>query len=476
MSRIGVLIFFVAALLFLLLNYQPIGSYFSQDDFFHLNSISEKSFIDIPSFFVSLQKDYAFYRPLSRETYNLLMLKIFGLNPMPYHLVNLVLILGIGFLTYLISKKIFGSQLVASLGTIFYLINSVHNVELYYLGSVQILLASLFICISVLFYFAQRKFVSFVFFLLALTSHELAIILPAILILAEKTILRKNFRDILPFIFLSLVYLLFSSLLTSLPSQDAYKPVFNPKNILNALGWYLGWSFGLPEILIDFVGPKLRLNTNFIEWYSDYINIVLPLLIFVISALVISLGLFWNKLNKKILGFLIGAYIISISPFLFFPQHKFIYYLELATVWFSIAIGFVFSMRWKNNILYKLFLCIVLLSMIIIFNETNNLNSTTYWAAKRSQAAKFILEDIKKNYPSVSTQTIFYFTNDPNYPFIAKDWGNSSKQAFYILSGSDALQLLYKDKSIKAYFEDIGKPPKILDNQKMYTITAKFPY
>lgn len=474
MTKLGFLAFLFASLLLVILNLKPILSYFSQDDFFHLNAISEKSLIDIPSFFTSLQRDYAFYRPLSRETYNLLMYKTFGLNPLPFHLVNLALILGIGVAVYLLSKKIYGSFLVASIATVVYSISSVHNVEFYYLGSVQNLSAAFFICLSILFYLKQRKVLSLILFFAALTCHESAIVLPGILILFELIFNRKNLRNILPFIVISLIYLFLSSLFTSLPGQDVYKPVFNIKKMLNALGWYLGWNFGLPEILPDFVGPKLSLNPNFLEWYGNYIKLVLPLLIFIFISTVISTLLSWKKYNKQII-FLVGAYIVTISPFLFFPQHKFIYYLTFPTIFFSIILAMVFSSLWDLNKIHRLFLLMTVFSMLIVFKSTNDLNSITYWAAKRATAARFLLKETKKAYSTIPRGTILYFTNDPSYPNISKEWGNSSKQAFYILSGADALQLFYKDHFIKVYFEDIGIPENI-DKSKILNVIARFPY
>ena len=92
------------------------------------------------------------------------------------------------------------------------------------------------------------------------------------------------------------------------------------------------------------------------------------------------------------------------------------------------------------------------------------------------RAAEVLLSEIKKTYPSVGENATFYLINDPNYPFISEQWGDSSRQAFYILSGKDALQLLYADRSIKVYFENIEDIPEALDQQDILKIVAKFPY
>ena len=68
---------------------------------------------------------------------------------------------------------------------------------------------------------------------------------------------------------------------------------------------------------------------------------------------------------------------------------------------------------------------------------------------------------------------VVYFKNDPNYPFIAEDWGGSSKQAFFILSGDNAAQLLYKDNSIRSYYEDLGSLPEEVDNKEVYPFVVE---
>ena len=111
---------------------------------------------------------------------------------------------------------------------------------------------------------------------------------------------------------------------------------------------------------------------------------------------------------------------------------------------------------------------------LLISDNTLQINKITYWAAKRAKSAAFILKDMKNKYPDLEKGSNIYVTDDPNYPFISKEWGTSSKQAFTILSGSDAFKLLYKDSTIKTYYESLVKPPQGLDKLTIYE--ARFPY
>ena len=478
---------FILFFLFLWFN-KSINSYFSQDDFFHLRLIMDKDITDIPWFFTNYLEGQTFYRPVSRETFNLIMYKFFGLNPLPFHIFNVLLISSIGLLLFMFIKKLSKNPVFAYFTLIIYLSSSVHSIELYYLASVQTLMATIFLMLSLGFYFRflEKKLLSYylssiLFFLISLFCHESVIILPGIMILINLLFTKdKNIRNyclVVPIIALALLYLLSIGNSLSLPKQQVYQPVFQPKSILNTLSWFVLWSFGLPEMMVDFVRPKLLLKEEFKIWYGYYANIVFPMLIFTFSSLLVLIVLLKKIILKdKFLFFFVASFLICISPFLFFPQHKFVYYLSLPVVWFSAAVGLILAVSWKNRNFYKAFSVILPLTFIIISYQTINLNSTTYWAAKRAQAAQVLLDQFILKYPSAQKGSIFYILDDPSYPNIAKEWGTSSQQAFYILSGSDAVRLLYNDASIKVYYQSMENLPVDIDSNKVKKVMAKFPY
>ena len=467
---------------------KPLLSYFSQDDFFHLRLVMDKKISDIPWFFTNFLEGQTFYRPLSRETYNLLIYTVFGLNPLPFHVVNLLLILANLVLIYLTIRKLNKNHFLAYFTLIIYFFSSIHSIELYYLASVQTLMATTFSLFCLQFYinyFTERNInyylSSILFFLISLLCHESAIVLPGIIFLTNFVIQGPTLKEktllTLPFIFLSIFYFTTTIDLSNLPKQQIYQPVFQIKTILNTLGWYILWSFGLPETIVDFVKPGFILKEEFIIWYRDYVKIVFPLLFIAISFLIMKVWFQRKTLfSEFFLFFAIGSFIISISPFLLFPQHKFVYYLSLPIIWFSTALGFILANSWKAGNIYKLLTILMLISFIIISYQTNTLNITTHWAAKRAKAAEVLIQQIKLDHPSVPKGSVFYIKDDPYYPDIAKEWGTSSKQAFYILSGKDAVQLIYNDLTIRAYFEDVNDLPLNVDPQKIITLTAKFPY
>lgn len=471
--------------------YPALGSYFSQDDFHHLRTIMDKNFSDIPLFFVTWQEGQTFYRPLSREIFNLFMYKTFGLNPLPFHIVNLLQILTIAALSFILIKRITASIAAAAFGVILYSVNAVHGVELYYLASVQVLFAAIFLLLSLLSFLTflekpklKNYLLTALFFVLALLSHGMAVMFPGVLALliiwkkcsARILLQKKTFFIFVPFIIINLIFISFSSLF-SLPTQQVYQPVISLKAALNTFFWYTLWTFGLPEMLVDFVGSGFRVNPNLMRWYGNYLNVVLPLLVLFTLSLI---GIFYNFRNKlrqsSQLFLFIAAFAVSLFPFLIFPQHKFVSYLSFAVVWFSAAVGCLLSRVWGEGIFRKIWVVGVIGCFAIVSWQTTALNARIHWAAKRAAAAKFLLEDIKTNYPRVEKGATFYFKNDADYPDIAKDWGTSSKQAFYILSGADGLKLLYKDSSIQVYYEDVSKLPIDVRKSEVIYYTARFPY
>lgn len=467
-------------------------NYFSQDDFFHLRVVMTKNLYDIPSFFLSMQSEYAFYRPLSRETFNLIMYRVFGLNPFPFHLVNFGLILTNIYLVFLLVKKIIQRGIVSYLAAFIYTVSALHSIELYYLASVQTLLATSFLLLSVFFYVSFHLsnriwlyFLTLLTFILALVSHEMAIVLPGI-ILFVRVLLQKSYKNffkkglilqLVPLLLVSVIYLAGTSLFSGLPGQKVYQPVFAPKSIINSLSWYTIWSFGLSEIFIDFIGPRFSINPNLMKFYGQYTLVSLSgLIILVLTLCFLTFNLKNKVLELRIPVFFALSFITALSPFLLFPQHKSTYYLSFSTAWFSAFLACILASGWKLGKIPKVAVALFVIVFTVLSFQTIKLNRLTYWAAKRAPAAKYLLTDIKSTYPNPGQGIIFYIKDDPGYPVIAKEWGSSSKQAFYILSGPDALKLLYQDPTMNVYYEGMGGLPSGVDLTRIIQYTAKFPY
>lgn len=471
--------------------YEPINSYFSQDDFFHMRAIMEKSFSDIPSFFMSEQEEYAFYRPLSRETYNLLMYQFFGLNSFVFHLINLGLIILNGFLIYRFFKMLGARRISYVLAIVLYFFSAVHSIELYYLASFQTLLAASFVLLALISYlkFLKEKrnnfwFLALILFLFGITSHESSVVLIGLVAVLEILLLgfgKKQiinlFLHMLPFLFILCLRFLIHYFGAGLDQQQTYNPSFNPKDIVNTFAWFTLWSFGMPEMLVDFATLTLNFNPNLFKFYPDYVGSVFPLFALILfSLLLVIVSLVYRNFKDRSIWFLGLGYVISLAPFLLFPNHKFVYYLTIPILFFCGFCGVLLGKYWGLGNSHKFLIVTFIVAYIVISYQTINLNKITHWAAKRANSANFLINDLKQKYAGIPEGSVFYIKNDPEYPFIAKEWGTSSKQAFYILSGDDAFKLLFKDPSVKAYYEDVTGPPEENNLEKLIIYEARFPY
>ena len=492
---------FIIIFALILFFYHPIlTTYFSQDDFLHFKisqtdgSLNE--LINLFGFHPFNERGVAFYRPIFREVLYNIFYSIFGLNQLPFRILQLTIHFINVWLVYLLMQKIFQKREISIFVAFFFGIGASNLALLYYLANgIQILGATMFTLLTLIFFinFLQKKHLkyvifSFITFLLGLGSHELTTVIP-ILLLGLIIIYSKDGKTLkigylLPF-FLTLIiylYLNITKIGFSSPEQQ-YQAIFNIKTLINSYVWYYGWALGLPEMLIDFVLPNLKLNPDLLRYWGSYYIIIFPTFILSILILTISaIYLFFKKndvfLDKRF-WFLFFWFPIGLLPVIFLPSHKSTYYLAPSITAFWAIVGFLIFSTFQNikkrspqlaNSLISIFAGSLLFLQIISLT----LGHTTYWAATRGKLAEILINEIKTKYPTLPEGSALYLTNDPNYPYVAKDWGGTSKQASLALNGQDAIQLLYKDPTLKVFYEDLGGIPQNFPLDKVYTVVAKF--
>lgn len=332
------------------------------------------------------------------------------------------------------------------------------------------------------------KLFSFITFFLAIASHETSIVLIPILFFlyftSQKKLNRQTFLNSIKELWIplivGLIYLFLEVKVIGFSEGEVqYHPVFHFKSIVNTYSWYGVWAFGIPESLVDFVGSGLKLNPNLFKYWGDYYRIIFPTFIFSSAIFVFSFIYLLVKklrllLNKNFVLLLIW-FPLGILPLAVVPLHKSVYYLSVVLpAFWGIVFYTVFSVYELVKIkIAKVIFFLFVVSLFALSLTTSQLAKTTYWAKTRGDYARQIIDQIKTKYPDLPNNSILYLKNDPNYPFIAVDWGSSSKQAFFILNGSDAINLLYKGKSVSVYYEDMGGLPKNIDSKLVFQLTVK---
>lgn len=468
--------------------YHPVlNTYFSQDDFFHFKvSLTDGSigqFINLFGFYPFSERGIAFYRPIFREALFNSFYSLFGLNAYPFRIFQFLILFLNSILAYYLIQTIFKNRFLSFFVAFFYAICSAQVSSLYYLaGGIQVLGAATFLLLTLIFALKQSKF-SFVTFLFALGSHELAAITPflisALLFIQHpfKKFLRKIWI-VCPYFFLLLVYLYLEiTRIGFSPGEKQYQAVFNVATIFNSYMWYAGWALGLPEMLIDFVYPGLKLNPSLMRYWGNYYLIIFSSFLISLLLLILSIIYLLIKKRKQFLSknmfFFAFWFLLSLVPVILLPLHKSTQYLETGLVAFWTIIGIIVLQTYQSSksLIVKISTITLIFSLFTLSATSAILQRTTYWAAQRGRYAEQLIKQVTTAYPTLPKGSIIYFENDPNYPFVAADWGSSSKQAAFILNHSDALQLIYKDPKIKVFYEDIEKPDSAQKN--VYSLKAK---
>jgi len=252
--------------------------------------------------------------------------------------------------------------------------------------------------------------------------------------------------------------------------EAQYQTVFNLKTMANTLSWYGLWAFGLPGTLIDYVGPGLKLNPNLMANWGGYYKVIFPA--FAASVVLFAAAVFKSRprLMDRRVGFFAFWFVAGLLPVLFLPSHKEVYYLgTVLPAFWALVFYLIFGARKYSKVLSVLFMvCLLTLTVYSI-----KLGSLTYWVVDRGRLSYKIMSGIKEKYPVLPKGAVLYIKNDPDYPFIAREWGGTSKQASLILSNSDALELLYDDPALTVYFEDFGFPVEESPKSNVFDFVVK---
>ncbi|MEK7526658.1 MAG: hypothetical protein AAB546_04240, partial [Patescibacteria group bacterium] len=453
--------FFGLTFLFVLLLYFPVlTTFFTGDDFFHFKVAqtdgSVLGFVKLFGFYSFDERGYAFYRPIFREALYHVFYNLFGLNHLPFRLLQFLIHFINVYLVFIVFEKLFKNKTLAYFTSFFFGISAANVGSLYYLaGGVQAQGALMFTLFSLVSFINKKKIATFVFFLLALSSHELTIGLPLLLagtiFLEEskfKTFITRCIKELwyygivlLGFLYLNLFVIGFSS------GEAQYKINFNPKTMLNTLSWYGAWALGVPEMLVDYLGSGLKLNPELMKNWGEYFKLIFPAFFAIISIIFYSLVRNIKIFKQKVFWFLIAWFIVGLLPVAFLPIHKKTYYLQISLPAISALIAYT-SRR---------LLVVVVLAFLVLNITSIKLAEKSYWAKQRGEFAQKLLIDFKQKYPTLPKGSRIYVLNDPDYPFISEEWGGTSRQAYFILNGSDALQLLYKDSLLRVCYQDIPK-------------------
>ena len=444
-------------------------NFYTNDDFFHLRISQINSFKDFFNFFnlIKSPEGWGLYRPLTTQVFYFITSRFFDLNPLPLHIISFITFFAIIFLVAEFTKIITKNRNTALLSAFLYATSATHFGHLYFLGAYQELGMTLFFLLAVISFvkFELRNknkylILSIIFFVFALMSKETAVVLPFVLVLVhiflkstnEKLKYLKNFIiSIIPYLVLLSFYLFIRFKYYGFAKGDSYLWDFSLRRALNTLVWYKMWSLNIPEMLVDFVGPGLKINPNLFKYWGKEFTIIVSLFIGQIIILIVSVISKFKKLLKgwKIYLFSMFWFIATLIPVLFLPVHKFTYYLTLPLLGFCIFISnLLIDITQK-----KIFIILFAFIWLGLSFTTLKLTKETNWITQGSKTSKMVFDFIGKNKIDFIDKDIFFYDTkeDINLPFSPTKIVNTS------LSGNNFFKVFYDGKINVSYLNGYDK-------------------
>src|SRR4030043_1836953 len=410
-----------------LLFFPSLFKFYTHDDFFLLKISNADNISDFLNFFYLKKgpEGLGMYRPLAMQMFFMLAWKIFNLNPLGLHVISYIFFFGVIYLVYILTKGLVDNKNVALLASFLYATSSTHFAHLYWLSDFQELAMTLFFLLGIWFFikFINTKrwkpyFVSLTVFLLSLLSKESAVVFPFVLVLVyvyfkftNKSVIsiKKFILSLTPIFLLLVVYFYFRFVYYGFPKGVSYIWDFSPR-FINTLFWYGLWAFNIPEMLVDFVGPGLKINITPLLFWKNYLMVIITSIFILFTILAIKLSEFLKK-SKKVdyLLLLLGIFwfFITLLPVLFLPWHKFSYYLTLPLIGLVVPISYLIY-KTKN---FKIYAIIFSLIWLISSFANIRLSIRSSWITKGEDIAKNVFNYIKNNEILLKGKNVVFYDN-----------------------------------------------------------------
>lgn len=439
-------------------------TYFHQDDFIQM--WYSQTFKQLTDAFNIFQKAaFPFYRPIPTQLYFFIGQKIFGFNPLGYHIFNFLLFSINVILVFQLIKTLTKKINAAIIGTLIFAVNSTHFAPLYAAAYAHELFFVFFGVLMALSFCKNKYLHAMIFFTLALMSKETAVVLPGIIALVymfttRQVSLKKLVKILIPYTVILLIYLWAHFAYYGIPESLSYKFILG-KPTLNAFVWYFAWSLSAPNIFIDFLERGFHIRPVFYEvaGLSGHIFVIaFPILLFFLFVVAYH----GAKNNGKTMMFGFIWFVVGLIPILIFPLHKLAIEQAFSLVGVALVIGVLIakSPRFLQIVIIALYLVVAVNSIF--------LSRHTHWIVRSAVQAKNVFDYIKKNKIQINENSVIYFKNGqvkiPAY--------GSSKQLYLALGEGKALPLMLRRPQLKVYFEDLGQMPTSINKKNIIEINS----
>lgn len=446
--------------------------FFAQDDFILMNTAVRDGLRSVTDFF---SQTPGHFRPLTKGVYFGVMYRIFGLNPVPFHAVSIILHVANMILFFLLMRRVrvsVSSALVSS--TLFALSVAFFHIVAW-ISCVQQLLGQCFMLAALIWGIdyvrggvARDKWLSVAAYVLALLCVEQTFGVPAILLLyvylspgAERArpAFRKTVDQLSMHLGIMILYLVFIGVWKRAPSTGDYAFSYGV-NVLVNFTTYVGWTLHFAAVL------PTRMATGSVVWSISHFML----------ALLVVYHVARGRWREVVFG--LFYFVVTISPTLFLANHTFYLHTYIPAFgvlyWIALFVDDVFSLRLLYNRRARLAVLAAVLAgttaacgMMIRKNEhydmLEDIDLKRSFVLRRAEIAENIFRGVTGE-KSVDTNA------QKVYMVYAREEGNNTahwnyKNVVAATGRGSLINLIYKRPQMPVTFKVAGDPVKRSDRR-----------
>jgi hypothetical protein len=421
--------------------------FFSQDDFYFLDKASSGFRASMEQFFNARP---GHFRPLTKGLYFLVAWPLFGLNPVPYHVVSLALHALNSILAGVLLRRLGISTVMSWIAVVLFAANVSHLEAVAWISCAQQLFGATFAFAALIWGVdalakTSRRYVvaATVAYALALGSYEQTLAVPLVLILWQW--MKQGWREaahacrgtLLPMLLLLLVYGVYVIAVRGLPHDGPYA-MWIGRNVIDNISEYAGSVFAI-WLIYPYLDLPPGLRGSHIVWL----------------ALIA-----WYVIRRKPreLGFGCATFVLFLAPVLLMHYHVFSFHLYLPAIgaWYLLggigdSVTETLRSSWQRSLRIAT-ACVVVLAAVGSTLAVRK-NVTNYYSEdvkipqlrvlRRAALADRVCADVVQHWQGSEQLTLVY-VGDPAYG----NWGNIK----CALSDGRALRLVLHQPNLVVAF------------------------
>lgn len=445
-SNFGYYFLITGVLASILLYKVSFSAYFFQDDWFTLRISRADNLNALLRFFIP-RTDVIYYRPLGMQIPFYLIQKLFGLNPVPFHLLTMLIHITNIFLVFYLVKLILKKQTAAGFSAFLYGSSSVHFIPMFWSSTFPFIEGPVLFFLSVILFIRHSEkennvqyLFSFIVFLTGLLVNEIVSVIP--LVILSYCILSGKIKEsvkVIPYFLGSIVLFILRFIVFHPPARGHYGMGLG-FHLVSNLKTYLLWSMNWSEIVTEQMTKLFFFNSLIMDKYSlqAAVTVFSFLIISALPAIFIIQNLRKSDtLRLKYILFGLVWFLAGLLPVLPFIEHKFSYYLPIPLVGLIICFSYVLSvipvtgLSLKNRRILLVLFAAVWLSASF---SALDINLKEHWAPRRAAISRVLIQKALKDHPAIP----------PDGNILIPD----SSENRLALNNQDAFRVVYADANL----------------------------